>query len=307
MSASVLWIAAAALAVVAAWALLAPRRRAVDARATARASTGVSDAKRTALRQLRDLEDDHAAGLVDDDAYGRMRASLLRQAAAALDVAEPMGDAGEHSAAPGRATSTRKPRLAPALAGVLVAVLVAGGAGVLLSRSTRQRGAGETISGGLAASAAVTSPRPTTSQRPPTDRGIGVLQRRVAAHPEDLSAWLDLAAADMSAGRPDDATAAYLFVLGAQPDNAAAGTGLALILFRDGKIDDAYAAASHVVQASPTYPDAYYARGLIELMAQHRPRAARGDLRHYLTLAPRGEHTGTVRTLLGLLARGGTP
>jgi tetratricopeptide (TPR) repeat protein len=84
------------------------------------------------------------------------------------------------------------------------------------------------------------------------------------------------------------------------PANPAANTTLALIAFEVGRPGQARTMVDRVLTANPTYPEALYVRGLVDLMGLRNAKAAERDFRSYLAVAPFGSHRAAAATLLAL-------
>lgn len=259
------------------------------------------DLRRGLLRQLRDLDDDLAAGKLTDSEHQALRAPVAAEAVAVLRRIDKRVGSGELTTglreirrptktdpgSPGR----RRLRLA---VGVTAGLVVLGGVVALLTGTVSPRQSGTTITGGVAA-----------QNGPSASDAVAAAQAQVKRNPKDVTAHLALANAYLAGGRADQAAIEYLAVTQLQPDNAAAATGLALIAFQDGHTAAAKQMVDKVLAAQPKYPEALYARGVIELMGLGQTGPAKKDLQGYLAAAPFGSHKQTVQTLLAMIA--GTP
>jgi len=266
-----------------------------------------SDRDGELLRQLRDLDEDLASGKLDEDDHRRLRDPVERQAAQALrrvgskrtattpPVKVPMGGHGRRSTW-------------VALAAGAIAVT---GVWVLLSGSLTPRSTGETISGGAppASSPLIVNPKAasgsstTATPNPAQLAEVEAAAARVRSNPKDVVAHLDLARTYAGAGNPQLSAIEYLAVTQLDPTNAGANTQLALVAFAAGQPAQAKNMVDTALRAHPSYPEALYARGLIQLMGLRQPAAAERDLKAYLAAAPRGSHRASVETLLAM-ARG---
>ena len=99
----------------------------------------LEEERRFLLRSLVDLEREHDAGDVADDDYNALKDGYTARAAHVLRAIED-----------GRAAlPEKKPKNRSAMAAfIIVVLLVAGGLGWLVARSSGQRAAGDTITGG---------------------------------------------------------------------------------------------------------------------------------------------------------------
>src|SRR3954463_14375831 len=99
----------------------------------------LQEERRFLLRSLVDLEREHDAGDVADDDYVVLKDGYTARAANVLRAI----DEGRAALPP------KKPKKRRAMAAfVIVVVLIAGALGWLVARSSGQRGAGDTITGG---------------------------------------------------------------------------------------------------------------------------------------------------------------
>jgi len=260
-----------------------------------------SDRAGELLRQLRDLDEDLAAGKLDGDDHRRMRGPVECAAAQVL-----RRDQNKPAKAPELVEAPQGHRQAMwvALPAGAVAVVVAA---VLLSGSLTPRGTGQTITGGArtvsSPQAPGQMPGPEATARPPTPAQIAAVDAaalRVTKNPKDLGAHLDLAQAYADAGTPQLSAVEYLAVTQLDPSNAGANTQLAMIAFAAGQAAQAKKLVDAALTAHPGYPEALYVRGLIQLMGLRDPAAAKRDLTAYLAAAPRGSHRSSVETLLAI-------
>jgi cytochrome c-type biogenesis protein CcmH/NrfG len=181
-----------------------------------------------AVSSLRDLEFARAAGTIAPADYGRLRASLEREAFV-------------RRAPEARGTAPVRTLVA---ASVIAAVAV-GVAVIYLPPSAGDRAPGETVTGTV----------------PQTD-ALAALEARASANPGDVPTQLALADGYVQAGRPQNAIPRYQAVLAKDPNNVAALDGLALILVASGSNDGAIVAADKVLAQRPKDPDALFVKGL---------------------------------------------
>lgn len=279
---------------------------------------------RELLRQLRDLDDDLAAGKLTEADQALLRAPVEREAADVLGRVtarrRTAESAGVTSGSASKATGSRPARGRGAGAGttrwrrrtVVALALAAGLAGVtvLLVNATSPRGERQAISGDPAAGAAVPDSGPSggaspssTSRQAATPEQLAAIDAkatRVKQNPEDVGAHLELADAYAAAGVNQLAAVEYLAVTQLDPANAKANTYLALLAFQVGKAAEGKAMVDRVLAVNPKYPEALYVRGLILLMGLHEPQAAKADLNAYLAVAPFGSYRTAVETLIVL-------
>jgi len=311
---------------------------ATDGRLRLRARAPDDDRGRELLRQLRDLDDDLAAGKLTADDHVRLRDPVEREAAAVLHrkTQGPTGEtgAGTPSTSSGPATSGppegpdarggagRLHRPAPPRASgrwsrravtLLALAGAAAGIAILLVGAVSSRHPGQTITGNSVAGAAGgasgsgspgrSAPAAQTGHRPPTRQqlaAVAAAEAQVKQNPKNVSAHLTLAEAYAAAGASQLAAVEYLAVTRLDPTNAEANTNLALLAFEVGRAAQGKAMVDRALAANPDYPEAMYVRGLIDLMGLRRPRAAERDFSGYLAAAPFGSHRTAAATLLAL-------
>jgi cytochrome c-type biogenesis protein CcmH/NrfG len=191
--------------------------------------------------------------------------------------------------------------VAPCGAAVCVAILLIGAV------SSRQ--AGQTITGNsVAGVSSVAGSRGTamaskSGQQSPTATelaAVAAAEAKVRKNPKDVSAHLALADAYAAAGAGQLAAVEYLAVIRLDPANAEANTNLALLAFEVGQAAQGKAMVDRALAADPSYPEALYVRGLINLIGLRRPADAESDFSTYLAVAPFGSHRAAAATLLAL-------
>jgi cytochrome c-type biogenesis protein CcmH/NrfG len=275
--------------------------------------------RRELLRQLRDLDDDLAAGKLSAADRDRLAGPVEREAAAVLRRARGRGGVSDARGSAGKAGEAR-----PVTRDTLVVpgrwrrrtvtVVALGGAvaGVtlLLLGAVTPRTAGQAISGDrVAAATAPASPATGPSDAASTSgqqatpeqlAAIDAAAQRVKQNPKDVSAHLALADAYETGGAGQLAAVEWLAVTRLDPTNAEANTALAQLAYAVGQVRQAKTMLDTVLAAHPDYPEALYARGLILLVALHQPKAAEKDLNAYLAVAPFGAQRTQAETLLAL-------
>ena len=295
-----------ALTGIAAWAVLGPyqggRAALLD-----RLGDPLEDARRQALRHLRDLDEDRAHGKLDEEGYRASRAVAETHAVAVLRSLEAREHNGELpaamrevreqspvTAATAPASDRRWQRVA--IAGTATAVVVAG-AIVLLAGAASNRSGGQNITGG-----AVDQGAQAGTQLP-----LESLEQRVKDHPNDVAARLDLGQRYQAAGKLGEATREYLAAVKLEPDNPEANTSLGLLLFQSGLAEQGLQSVDKALASDPHYPEALYAKGLILFMGLRQPDSAATAFRAYLAAAPFGAHRDTAERLLRLTSAEGVP
>jgi hypothetical protein len=278
--------------------------------------------RRELLRQLRDLDDDLAAGKLTAADHDRLAGPVEREAAAILRRAGRRGgSAGTRrvgavavKARPVTAGDARRALRRWRRRTVTILALGGGVAGVTLlmlgavtPRTAGQTGSGDQVAGAPAASSGAATSDGTAASGPQATleqlAAIDAAAQRVKENPKDVDAHLALARAYEAGGAGQLAAVEWLAVTTLDPSNAEANTALAQLAYAVGQTEQAKTLLDTALAAHPNYPEALYARGLILLMALHQPKAAAKDLETYLAVAPFGPQRTQAETLLAL-ARG---
>jgi tetratricopeptide (TPR) repeat protein len=134
--------------------------------------------------------------------------------------------------------------------------------------------------------------------RVPGPAPLSLLEQRVAEHPRDPAARLDLADAYLARGRIGDAVDQYLALARIDPGSPDAHARMGLVLYRAGRPREALEAVDRALEIDPVYPEALYERGVILLRGLGRPAPAAAAFRTYLEEAPFGAHRAEVGGLL---------
>jgi tetratricopeptide (TPR) repeat protein len=211
------------------------------------------------LRSIRDLDDEHAAGDLDEDDYRTLRdeytaraADVLRRLESAdatataddepLPVTDRPSGAGSGRKADEGGDRRRRGR-ARIAAGVLLLAAVSGGAGYAVASSSGERLAGDEASGDIT--------------QGPTDR---ITKAQVL----------------VSEGKILEAVKVYDDLLADDPENpvALAQRGWLLSRVDDSLVDSGLASIDRAIAIEPTYPDAYFFKGTILLRAKGDPQLA---------------------------------
>jgi len=211
------------------------------------------------LDSLADLEAEHAAGELDDEAFRTLHDDYTARAAAVLRTLEAAD--GDASGAP-RSGGTPEPRpgarrrTAVTLAVIAVLAVTAVGS-VVAFTGERQRG--QPVSGSLpdtgSAPAAAASPVARALERERAGDAVGALELYDAA-------------------------------LEANPDDAEALAYRGWLLKRAGLIDEALASLDRAVAVRPDYPDAHFFRGMVLYQDRGDPAGAVAELRLFLAADP---------------------
>jgi cytochrome c-type biogenesis protein CcmH/NrfG len=281
------------------------------------------DRRRALLRQLRDLDDDLAAGKLTQADHVRLRDPVEREAAAVLrrKTRRPAGGAAVatsrtrsgsvNSGSPqGRDTGQGTRRRPGPIVTLLALATVAAGITILLVSALSSRHPGQTITGNsvagvasVAGSPSGSAPASKSGHGSPTPQqlaAVAAAEAQVNQNPKDVSAHLALAEAYAAAGASQLAAVEYLAVTRLDPTNAEANTNLALLAFEVGQAAQSKIMVDRVLAANPNYPEALYVRGLIDLIGLRQPKAAERDFSAYLAVAPFGSHRTAAATLLVL-------
>jgi hypothetical protein len=202
----------------------------------------LEEERRFLLGSLRDLEREHAAGDLDDADFRTLRDGYTARAADVLRSIE----AGRAARPPQPAR--RRGRTIVLWAGAAVVALLAG---VLVARSSGDRGAGDSATGGI------------------TDSVAATLSRARQAEVDDPRGAIDL----------------YREVLAEDPDNAEALTYLGWLEVRTGAATDATdlveqgeAHLAQAIEVAPSYADAHCFTAIVRFRLHDDPAGADGAL-----------------------------
>jgi len=240
------------------------------------------------LRSLDDLEEERAAGAIDDESYRELHDDYTARAAAVIRALRDGVDTR-----PPAARSSWTSRLV--VAAGIVAFAVA--AGVALAFALGARLPGETSSGNSAAPAA--APRGGERAR---------LEAAVRERPDDIASRL-LLARFLEAG--DDLPGAleqYDAVIGIDPTSADAYAQSGRILYLTAAqaqpadaaalVDAARARLDRSIDLDPDAADPRFFRAIVLANEFGDFAAAQGDLQRYLVAAPEGTFAAQARQLL---------
>jgi tetratricopeptide (TPR) repeat protein len=262
----------------------------------------LTEAKSAALRALRELDFEHAAGHVSDADYADLRARYEAEAAAAirgLDALGPERAPVMPALAPAAAPVTRGFRHPAALAAAAVALLVFGvalGVGIVrYSEPDAMAGAPPTGSRPLASLDPGPAPGAPSAANAP----------RGPVTPEILAGMLEAARASLFAGRYGEAIAAYQAVLKRDPDNVDALTHMGLIAGVAARgehgpemVDRALDLLDRALKLSPDYPPALLYRGQVLYEAKKDVPGAIRSWERFVKVAPPGEDRARVERLI---------
>lgn len=250
------------------------------------------EAKRSAMRTLRDLEFEHAASHVSDDDYAELRARYEAEAAAVLtelDRLVPVETAPPPAAATPRVSAWRQPG-ALAVAGALLLVFgIAIGVGIVR----------------------YTEPDPTAGMPQPGTRPLAELTPVPGAGapagdgtaprplpPEMLKGMLDAARQALAAGEYGQAIQAYQAILKRDPKNVDAMTHLGLIVAIGGHADAALETFDKALGLDPNYGPALLYRGQVLYESKKDVPGAIAAWERLLAVTPPGEDRARVAKLI---------
>ena len=265
------------------WPLLRRRRGAVVLALPPDEREQWLEAKRAALRALRELAFEHEAGHISDADYAELRARYESEAAAALAALDRLGAAPPPKSPPPRevGTPSRGWRHPMALATIGVALLVFGvllGVGIVRYTEPER-----------------TAAMPPTAATPDTPASGGAPR---AVPPEVLRGMLEAARGSLSAGRYSEAIAAYQAVLKRDPKNVDAMTHLGLIVAIGGHADTALEAFDKALAIEPDYAPALLYRGQVLYEAKKDVAGAVSAWERFVKVAPNADDRERVKKLI---------
>jgi tetratricopeptide (TPR) repeat protein len=258
----------------------------------------LAEDRRAALRTLRELEFEHAAGHVSDVDYTDLRARYEADTAVILTELDRLGAAPTPAPAAPTADAAAAPRRSgwrhPAAIGVAAVALVTFGVGlgVGLVRDTE--------------------PDPNAGAPMPGSRPLAGVEAPSAANaprgpvtPEMLQGMLQAARASLFARRYNEAIAAYQAVLKRDPDNVDATTHLGLIaaIAAQGEhgpemVDRALGLFDRALELDPNYPPALLYRGQVLFEVRKDVPGAIKAWEKFVAVAPPGEDRDRVAKML---------
>lgn len=267
-----------------------------------RLSDPLDDERRSAMRSLRELQDELDSGSLSEDNYRGLRAAAeLRAVDVLRRVAARDGEELRGSVKQIREPSASKgSRLSGGRRGAVVlltAAVATAWAVTILGSSVLGRTAGAPITGDLAPSAS-----PGDGADP-----MAFFEQRVQAHPDDVAARLDLARRYLDSANIRDAITQYLVAVKLDPTNVEANANLGLVLALVGRPKEGLTQVERALTTDPTYPEGLYIKGYILVRALDRPQQAVIPLRTYLRVAPFGAERAIVKQLLDHALQTGTP
>lgn len=287
----VILIVSAVLAGIAAAGVLWPYTRSSRVRLE-RLADPLEDERSSLLRAIRELDEEHAEGMLSEADYRSLRAETEQRAVAVLRAMDARDGVDElasgirelrATAPPGNAGRAKDRVLSRVLPWLLGAVVLAALVIPLMSRALRTREEEAPITGSIPGEAV---------------SDLAFFEERVREHPGDVAARLDLAQRYRDSGNTDGAIEQYLAALDIDPDNAEAQANLGFLLHVAGRAEEGLEAVDRALEEDPDYPDALYFRGIILLEGLDRPDEAAQAFRQYLDSAPFGSRRSEVESLL---------
>src|SRR5262245_5474103 len=262
------------------WPLLAGQNRSAGpaVRLADDERTGLENEKLIALRALRELELDRAAGHVTEDDYRDLRARYEGEAVAVLHRLDALGPVApppraKPAPAPGPATPwTRQPVALGAMGGGLLVFGVV--LGVLVTRYSIPAPPEPGMTSAGAGPPPVIAPAPGGGPPRPLSK-------------EMLQGMLQAAHASLDAGRYQEAIAAYTAILRRDPRNVEAITHLGVILAIAGHNADALEAFDKALSIDPSYAHALWDKaGVQEAQQDHKGTVE--TLERFVRVVPAG-------------------
>ncbi|HUQ40320.1 MAG TPA: tetratricopeptide repeat protein [Acidimicrobiales bacterium] len=219
------------------------------------------------LRSLADLEAERDAGDLDPEAYRELHDRYTALAAAALrhDTGVLGGSSAEYEAERTQNGVAARPAWVRAVAFVIVASLLAGGAGLAVAAAVGERAPGEQVSGGIESST------------------------------PDLLARARVLAGQ---GQALEAIKAYDKVIAADPRNVEALAYRGWLLRLASLPDEGLRYVERAIAVDPDYPDAHFFRGVILLEDRKDAAGAIPELERYLASGPPEALAASVRAVL---------
>jgi cytochrome c-type biogenesis protein CcmH/NrfG len=256
----------------------------------------LAEDRRAALRALRELEFEHAAGHVSDDDYADLRARYEAETAAILSELDRLGapDAPAPAAPPPARVERRAAWRHPAVVAVGAVALVTFGValGVGIVRYTEPDPNAGTPMPGSRPMAAMEAPSAANAPRGPVT-------------PAMLQGMLEAARSSLFAGRYGEAMSAYQAVLKRDADNVDAMTHLGLIaaIAAQGEhgpemVNRALALFERALALDPDYAPALLYRGQVLYEVKKDVPGAIQSWEKFIAVTPPGEDRDRVVKLL---------
>jgi len=259
----------------------------------------LAEDRRAALRTLRELDFEHAAGHVSDADYADLRARYEAETATILADLDRLGAA----APPAPTTPPEPPALAaprsgwrhPLAVGAATVALVTFGVGLgvgIVRYTEPDPNAGAPMPGSRPLAGSPQAPSAANAPRGPVT-------------PEMLQGMLQAARASLFSRRFNEAIAAYQAVLKRDPDNVDATTHLGLIaaIAAQGEhgpemVDRALDLFDRALRVDPNYPPALLYRGQVLYEIRKDVPGAIASWEKFVAVAPPGEDRDRVAKML---------
>jgi cytochrome c-type biogenesis protein CcmH/NrfG len=253
--------------------------------------------RRAALRTLRELEFEHAAGHVSDDDYADLRARYEAETAAILSELDRLGAGAAPVRPPAAAAAPAASRSAwrhPAAVGVAAVALVTFGValGVGIVRYTEPDPGAQAGMAGAGPMAGMEAPSAANAPKGPVT-------------PAMLQGMLQAARGSLFAGRYSEAMAAYQAVLKRDADNVDAMTHMGLIaaIAAQGEhgpemVGRALDLFDRALTLDPNYPPALLYRGQVLYEVKKDIPGAIQSWEKFVAVTPPGEDRDRVAKML---------
>ncbi|MEK6815304.1 MAG: tetratricopeptide repeat protein [Nitrospirota bacterium] len=282
-------------AVLVFWPLLTGKTGPLPVGVEGEGKSAVSDAERAkaeALRNLKDLEEQHSDGRISENEYGELRPVYEGRAVEALAEFEKLG----------RGAKTLASAPSPDLSGLVTLNRMAGLMGVVLA-GVLAAGAYGFLGQWRAAA------KPEAGHPPAESGGLDVagmvarLEAKLADNPNDTGGQLMLARSYIALGRLDDALERYRKVLSVDSRNEEAHLGVATLMLQAGHLDKAAKSLEEALKTSPKSGPARWMRGLVfakQGRFDYAEKVWRGLLKE---LPPDSREAGMIRESLAELEK----
>lgn len=227
------------------------------------------------LRSLADLEAERESGDISEQRYRALHDRYTVQAANALRALTRV----EAEAA---TLPVARPRGPQGVVAAVVAVAVVAVGSVALVGATRDRGAGETITGNAQAG---------------TPSGQA-LARAASERPDDVDAQLAYASSLMQRGDYLESLKTFDAAARLAPENPMPKAYAGWLLFLAGLPDEAMKRLDQALTTDATFADTHFFRGMVMLRSRQDRAGALGSFREYLRLAPAGPERAQVEKMV---------
>ena len=227
------------------------------------------------LRSLADLEAEREVGDISEQRYRDLHDRYTVQAANVIRALARV----EAEAAP---LAKPRPRGPERVVAAVAAVAVVAVGGITLLGATRDRGAGETITGNA------------QSGSSPGE----ALARAAAERPDDVNAQLAHASSLMQRGDYLESLKTFDAAARLAPDNPMPQAYAGWLLFLAGLPEEAMKRLDQAVTTDPDFADTHFFRGMVLLRSRQDRAGALRSLREYMRLAPPGPERARVEQMV---------